>query len=549
MGLRFYIRSQDGTVTEYDAGRFRFADLSVTENAEEGSVGTSSLIIHDPNGDLDITGHRVFGIKEDSVAAASNTFLYVGYTAERKIRRGDSELTATSRIWEVTLTDVNTVIDRRIMLGADANRPAETDVARMNWLLGTNEASRIDSTLYVSQANGVAMDAADYRGQSFGQVVDDCRQASGKNFYVSYWGESISAEDPWGFFGAWYDFAGSTAYRSMLRITNVQADVDADTNGNTFYMAGDTELTRDPSRVYSGVYLPWDGGNTYLQDADTYNQFAQRDVVMYAQNVKTAAKANARALRYLDDLDTEEDVITTSIIVPAAKVNHARAGMNIAFKAAHLPGYESFVDLRILNRTVQQLSDDQSNAYKILLELSAGDSVTVASTPVVTEATGTLLVGSASYLGLGADRENHFFSDIGATRPTLIVGKQYRMKVLVLQNLVIPLGEGPDSMSSYGVKMSPTTGSVDEVDFPAYSWDPSLGTFTTDLGYSAGPAWFKRAGHTHGLYATGQVIVGDWVTFAGPQVTPDPYIHGQPLSGFYGFYHEAELTIESRDVP
>lgn len=382
MGLHFYVRSQDGTVTEYDAGRFRFLDLSVTQNAEEASVGTSSLVIHDPNGDLDIIGHRVFGIKEDAVAAASNQFVYVGYTAERKVRRGDSELTGAARVWEVTLTDVNTVVDRRIMLGADANRPAETDVARMNWLLGTNEASRIDSTIYVSQANGVAMDKADYRGQSFGQVVDDCRQASGKNFYVSYWGESISAEDPWGFFGAWYDFSNSTNYASMLRLTNDLADIDSESGGNTFAIAGDTELTRDPSRVYSGVYLPWDGGNTYVQRTATYNAFAQRDVVMYAQNVKSAAKATARAERYLDDLDTEEDVIVTSINVPAAKVNHLREGMYVQFKATHLPGYETYTWLRVLNRTVEQLTDDQSrDTYRIRLELSPGEGG--AAAPVV----------------------------------------------------------------------------------------------------------------------------------------------------------------------
>lgn len=376
MGLRFYIRSHDGVVTEYDAGRFRFADLSVTQNAEEASVGTSSLFIHDPTGDLDITGHRVFGIKEDAVAAASNQFVYVGYTAERKVKRGESELTGASRVWEVTLTDVNTVVERRIMLGNDAKRPAETDVARMNWLLGTNEASRIDSTLYVSQENGVAMDAVDYRGQSFGQVVNDCCQASGKNFYVSYWGETISAEDPWGYFGAWYDHSGSELYVSMLRLSNFLDDIDSPSGGNTFAISADTTLTRDPSRVYSGVYLPWDGGNTYVQRTATYNTFAQRDVAMYAQNIKSAAQATARANRYLDDLDTEEDVISTSIIVPDTKVNHLREGMLVQFKATHLPGYETFTWLRVLNRTVQQLSDDTSNEYRILLELSAGDSVT-----------------------------------------------------------------------------------------------------------------------------------------------------------------------------
>lgn len=200
--------------------------------------------------------------------------------------------------------------------------------------------------------------------------------------------------------------------------------------------------------------------------------------------------------------------------------------------------------MRILNRTVQQTSDP--DFYKIILELSPSESV--ATTPIVTEGTATLHIGSASYLGLGADRQKHYFSDVGAARPTLVVGKQYRMVLSVIYNFVSPIN-GPDSMASFGVALSPTTGTPGEVDQPTYTWTPATGTFTTDLGYGAGPAWFSRAGHAVGSYGTGQVIVGEWVRFDGPVVTPDPYISGNALSGFYGFEHLAELSVQSRDVP
>ena len=55
----------------------------------------------------------------------SNAVIYVGYTADRGISRGEYR-SDTSRVWAINLVDINTVIDRRVMTGSDANRPAET---------------------------------------------------------------------------------------------------------------------------------------------------------------------------------------------------------------------------------------------------------------------------------------------------------------------------------------------------------------------------------------------------------------------------------------
>lgn len=375
MSLEYYYRLPDGelgTVTDLNDDRVRLYTLDVTANAEEGSIGVSEVTLDDPEGDLTIPGHRVFGTLE--TALGSNGFVHVGYTGERKVNRGPYRI-GPGRQWKVQLTDINTVLDRRLMVGSDAKRPAETDVQRVLWLEATNEGDLIDDTRYLSTGSPVDMDAADYRGQSFKDVLDDCAQQSGKNYFLTYFPDTATSDDPWGAFGLWYDFSASSNYSSSIRLTNDLADVDSTT---TFAVSvEDTELTRDPSRVYSGAYVAYDGGAAYVERVATYEAFARRDATSPAENVKTKTKARARGRRYLADISTEEDAIVTSFQVPAAYVNHLREGMRVQVKFTHLPGYSSgYSWLRVLKRNVVQ---DSELTYTIQVELVGSPSAGGAS--------------------------------------------------------------------------------------------------------------------------------------------------------------------------
>jgi hypothetical protein len=364
MSLTHFFRGNDNVVVEI-TDHVRLYEFETTMQAEEGSHGSSMVPVDDPLAELTIGGHRLFFSMETS-ATGSNQVTYVGYTADREVHRGPYQVDA-GRVWDVNLVDVNTVLSRRILTGSSAHRPAETDVARMQWLFGTEEADIIDNvTEFFDATGGVAMDAVDYRGQRVEDVATDCGNASGKNWFVTNVGTFA------GNFYLWYGFADSELYTSPIRLSNYLPDLD---NALTFAISDDTKLNRDPSRVYSGVYLPYDAGANaavYVQSATTANTFALkgRDVQMDGRNVKSAAKATARATRYLTDLDTEEDRITTSYQVAAAQVNFLREGMRVQFRAVHLPGYEDFVWLRVLKRTVKQ---DSELTYWVTVELSAGE--------------------------------------------------------------------------------------------------------------------------------------------------------------------------------
>ena len=360
MSLTHYFRGDDGVVVEI-TDNVRLYTFETTMQAEEGSVGTSEVPVDDPSSELTIGGHRLFYSLEDA-ATGSNTVTYVGYTADRNVTRGPYK-TDVGREWRVNLVDVNSVLSRRILTGSTANRPAETDVARIQWLAGTEEADIIDDFSMVDTTGAVMMDAVDYRGQRPDDVLNDCSQQSGKNYFLTNVGTFA------GNFWLFYRQASDETYSSPLRLSNSLADVD---DAWTFAISEDTKLNRDPSRVYSGIHLPYDGGTVYVTSAATANTFALkgRDASMPAENVKSLARATARANRYLADLDTEEDRITTSYRVPAAKVNFLREGMRVQFKATHLPGYDSFVWLRCLTRTVKQ---DSEESYWVTVELSTSD--------------------------------------------------------------------------------------------------------------------------------------------------------------------------------
>lgn len=373
MSIRVVFRNPEGTPEDITS-RFFLNTLDVKSNAEECTTALSEWLVDDEDAAFDIRGHRVFGVRETRVNDSLDQYLYVGYTGERIIDRGPVPIdnidygTEDGRVWRMQLVDINTVVERRVMLGSDSNRPAETDVARMQWAVGTNEASLIDDTRYLSTANGVAMDAVDYRGQRLKDVFDDCAQQSGKNYFLWWAGDAATATDPWGHYSLFYDFASSPVYDSTIRLSNVESDID----GTTTLSYESAVLTRSPERVYSGVYLPYDGGNVFEQNMTTRTNFALggRDMVAPSLNVKSQAKAVARAQRYLADLSTEEDVIKVSFICTPEQVNALRQGHRVLLRASHLPGYEQFTYLRALNRQVQQVSND---AYRITAELSYSD--------------------------------------------------------------------------------------------------------------------------------------------------------------------------------
>ncbi len=386
-------------------------NVAFSSSAEEGSVAQSQLIVDDTSNALNYVGlRRVYAY--ETRAQAHNQIVFNGYLAERTIGRQpaegqDSDEEVLGRRWSLSLADTNSLMSRRLITGSDGNRPAETDIARIQWLLDSNDKylsnphdTWANPSPFIDTSGAVAMDAADLRGQTAFDVLNDCAQRSGKNWFAQYY-EAADTVPPTnaGSIALHYYTAESTYNTSTLRLSNVNGDAD---NLTTFAVLPDAILTRDPSRVYSGMYVQYDGGELYQQSTTVENLFQRRDAAVSNPNIKTAAKASALATRYLADAATEDDRITCRFIVPAAKVNDLREGQRLQARFSHFSGYSSYSYMRCLRRTVTQYGDDH---YEIAVELSPAP-----CTPSIARA------GATSESGAG----NHIFPFTPAAGKLLI---------------------------------------------------------------------------------------------------------------------------------
>lgn len=334
---------------------------TVTEQAEEGSVGESTLTLYDSDGTLATAFRQLQNLAIVDTSTGGDVLVWGGYSADWTWSRGD---TANSRTLQVTLNDANWAWSRLVLTGTASSRPAETDVARVQWAMTTYAADVAfgDVTTYVSTASPVAMDAADYRGQYLSDLVGDCSQASGKNWWASQMGTSLASASV----TAWYgDSNASTAYAGTCAVTNDPALIDS-----SAYWAPtqDASIVVDPSRIFSGVYVEFDGGAAYRYKASTGSAYLKRDTVISAMNVKTVTKARARGDRYLSSWNSPHERVTCSVRVPATKVSQFRAGMRVQAGFTHIPGWESPRWCRVLRRTVSQRA--AGTLYDVELEMT-----------------------------------------------------------------------------------------------------------------------------------------------------------------------------------
>jgi len=351
-----------------DVTRFIRRDtLALNEKAEEGATGMAEITFDDPDMILDFNGHRRIWIIEDEDTTGDPLFFY-GFTYNQTIKRGPDIL---GRIWIVEVSDANALWLRRIVTGPDSKRPDETDVARIQWLLGTNEATGFgDVTTYVSLATTGSMDENDYRGTVFGEIAEDCSLVKGKNYFAFAIGNPPVVY-------AWYGRDTLATYESPFTITN---DPTLLLPIGTTYWAGDQEasLRRDVERIYWACYLPFDGGAVYQTRAATAANYAKRDFAAPSVTVKRKARAAARAQRMLDDVDSPDLRLRVTVVkVPPASVNGFKAGMRIQVLMTEMEEAATLAWWRIVDRTCRQTGD--GTYYDVELELVKGPDATAAT--------------------------------------------------------------------------------------------------------------------------------------------------------------------------
>ena len=322
MARTFTIDSVDRTsITRVD-------EYTLKSSAFRGEVGAGSLVIDDPSAAITIDPLEAVTIVED---ASTPSRIFTGYTAERKIRRGP--LTAgTQRQWKIVLEDLNVLFDD-ILLGGDgtARRPEESDVARVTWLLTTTAMSYYSITAgQVPSTNKRKMGPEDYRGRFARDVLEDCSNRTGKNFYLYDSGAG---------FLLYYD-KQANADTSPISISDVLADI----NGSTVFGPSELDVLKDPERKFDRVRLIYKGGTVTRGTVGTGTRRREKRVVN--KRIRSRSRARDHADNILDQTDAETVEMRVTASVPASVVGDIRAGQSIPIKLTHA-GIAAYTDYRI----------------------------------------------------------------------------------------------------------------------------------------------------------------------------------------------------------
>jgi len=314
--------------------------------AERGTVATGGVLIDDDDATLTINGWQSFTVDDDEAFPYSRVF--TGFIVERNIGRNARYRTSTARVHDCAILDVNSYLHLHVIRANAGKRAAETDVARVAWLL-TSEA--LSSLVYdrglVSTANAGTYLESDTRRRFADDVMGELAPSAVKNFFVY---QDNATASPALFYGR----DTLSAYASTLRISNVASDVD---NVVTFAPSIDATMQRQPNDWYGGVSYGWRGDPIYVQSATTIAAMGiLRDAVYDTDRVGLLATAQQTSKDWLNVRATEADFITVSLIVPSARINDIYAGQRIQVKFSHIPGYSSFTWTRVRRRAVKPVA-------------------------------------------------------------------------------------------------------------------------------------------------------------------------------------------------
>lgn len=360
MTLSILYGDRQGLFTAVDlAGSVRAGTVTLTSSAQSGQISESTIAFEDPNGNLGHAGDQILGLKtltsHESDCPVNNRLLHWGYIHDREYVEVPAQalLTGEAVLITASVAGLNDESRYYVITGSDGNRPAETVSARLTWLLASTYISLYDNGLVVYPTT--TMPANDYRNQTGADVLDDCAETVGYNWFI-YIAEAVSNQ-PSLFFD---DPNTSTAYPAILRISTVFADMDSsltlgDGATHTWMPSAPAVLKRSPNNVASKQILAWAKGTTSGSRAATAVTYGIIDATTADSRITTSAAATARVNRLLLQSSTEEDVITCSLQLLRANVNDVREGQWLAAKFRNLPGYKTaFSNFRVLERTVKQ---------------------------------------------------------------------------------------------------------------------------------------------------------------------------------------------------
>lgn len=334
--------------------------------ADLGEPDRVRVVVDDPDGTLDFLGHRTWSMRE-TTALSGNQVLWRGFVGEQAIGRGglDGTIfpTGTGRRWDLELIEINSFAERRLLRPetSTCKRLRETVSTRIAWLLTTpGFTGRIVDGGHI-EASSAEVDERDYTDAPGSEVLQDCANASGFNYFLRYREDEEDAEL---FFR---NDETNPDDVSSLRISNDPDDLDDD----TVAPLDGYRLVRSPTRWVSGIAVPFKEGSVYRTSVGNEAAIGDAvDAVAPMVNTTDIALAEAHGDRLLFQQSAQEEKVSDlAVQIPASQVNAILAGQLLEAKFVHLPGWDDFRLARAVRRAVRRPPNLSQDRYRVELEI------------------------------------------------------------------------------------------------------------------------------------------------------------------------------------
>jgi hypothetical protein len=190
----------------------RLAGFSFVEAARNGEVGQGGMNLDSENAAFDLNSHWDVAATDSDATGE----LYAGFVGDKDLSRGKLPPVGTNREFAIDLVDVNTLLGDRI-IRTGGNRPAETDIERITWLVGSGYLA--DMAANIGAGGETNLDKSDLRGQYPRDCLTQAAEMAGKLFFAYRDPDNGDAVT------LFYDLPTASNFVSTARISSVLADV------------------------------------------------------------------------------------------------------------------------------------------------------------------------------------------------------------------------------------------------------------------------------------------------------------------------------------
>jgi hypothetical protein len=353
----------------------------VAATGANGQLQQGSVALDDPSGALSVQGWQKLIVDEPDCTTAPH--LLWGYTADQTYQRGPY-LTSAGRTIDVTVNDPNVLLTMGLFGQGSANRPSETDGARIAWLLAQTQIAGQITDHGLVNASGATLDATNYANLGPADVLNDAANATGRIFFV-YIDQATNT------LGLYYDTPIATAFTSTLTLSNVLSDISFDSHGEptgTCLPCYSATMASNPSSIYCELLFIYAGNQRLIAHNQTthdtyFSHFpagVHRAIQVQNARVGKATTAQSYATRYLEHYSVEERNVRGTYRVKSSQVGLVQPGHRIGMRFTHLPALSTQQYYRIETLAIAPTDGDNTH-YDVTFDASVHGLDTPRSSP------------------------------------------------------------------------------------------------------------------------------------------------------------------------